>query len=174
MNTLDRLNSLSPDEAETEFLKCCGSKNWARRMVNQRPFIDVSELLSKADDSWRSLGAQDWLEAFRSHPKIGEKKAEQAQSAEARTWSEQEQAGTLDSAQETMAALATDNREYESRFGHIFIVCATGKTAAEMLEILRDRLKNDPEDELRVAAEEQRKITQLRLRKLIADESSGF
>ena len=143
-------------------------------MVDQRPFVDVSELLSKADDSWRSLGAQDWLEAFRSHPKIGEKKAEQAQSAEARTWSEQEQAGTLDSAQETMAALAAGNREYESRFGYIFIVCATGKTSAEMLEILRDRLKNDPEDELRVAAEEQRKITQLRLRKLIADESSGF
>ena len=174
MNTLDRMNSLSPDEAETEFLKCCGSKNWARRMVEQRPFIDVSELLSKADDSWRSVGEQDWLEAFRSHPKIGEKKAEQAQSAEARAWSEQEQAGTLDSAQETLAALAAGNRKYESRFGYIFIVCATGKTSAEMLAILRGRLSNDPEDELRVAAEEQRKITQLRLQKLIADEGSGF
>ena len=173
MNTLDRLNSLSPDEAETQFLKCCGSKNWARRMVKQRPFIDVSELLSKAGASWRSLDEQDWLEAFRSHPKIGEKKADQVQSAEARAWSEQEQAGTLDSAQETMAALAAGNREYESRFGYIFIVCATGKTSAEMLSILRDRLGNDPENELRVAAEEQRKITQLRLRKLIAEEGLG-
>src|SRR6266550_4548548 len=163
MNTLDRLNSLSPDDAEIEFLKCCGSKNWARRMVDQRPFIDVSELLSKADDGWRSLGAQDWVEAFRSHPKIGEKKAEQAQSAEARAWSEQEQAGTRDSAQETTTALAAGNREYESRYGYIFIVCATGKTTAEMLAILHERLSNDPDNELRIAAEEQRKITQLRL-----------
>ena len=140
-------------------------------MVDHRPFVDVSELLSAADEIWLSLGAQDWLEAFRSHPKIGEKKAEQAQSAEARAWSEQEQAGTLDSAQETMVALATGNREYESRFGYIFIVCATGKTSAEMLAILRERLRNSTEDELRIAADEQRKITQLRLRKLISDES---
>ncbi len=187
MNTLDRLNSLSPDDAEIEFLKCCGSKNWARRMVDQRPFIDVSELLSKADDGWRSLGAQDWVEAFRSHPKIGEKKAEQAQSAEARAWSEQEQAGTRETAKATMAALAAGNREYESRlaalaagnreyesrYGYIFIVCATGKTTAEMLAILHERLSNDPDNELRIAAEEQRKIMQLRLRKLIADDGSG-
>ena len=167
MNALDRLNSLSPPEASSEFLKCCGSKNWAQRMVDQRPFIDVSELLSKADDIWRSLAAQDWLEAFRSHPKIGEKKAEQAQSDTARAWSEQEQAGTRDSALETMQALADGNREYEKRFGYIFIVCATGKTSAEMLAILRERLNNDPDSELRIAAEEQRKITQLRLRKLV-------
>jgi len=173
MNTLDRLNSLSPDDAEIEFLKCCGSKNWARRMVDQRPFIDVSELLSKADDGWRSLGAQDWVEAFRSHPKIGEKKAEQAQSAEARAWSEQEQAGTRETAKATMAALAAGNREYESRYGYIFIVCATGRTTAEMLAILHERLSNDPDNELRIAAEEQRKIMQLRLRKLIADDGSG-
>ena len=150
-----------------EFLKCCGSGTWARRMVDQRPFIDVPELLSKADDIWLSLGAQDWLEAFRSHPKIGEKKAEQAQSAQAREWSKEEQAGTHDSVKEIMQALATGNQEYERRFGYIFIVCASGKSAAEMLAILRERLSNDPDKELHVAAEEQRKITQLRLRKLL-------
>lgn len=167
MNALDRLNSLSPQEAETEFLKCCGSTNWARRMVEQRPFADVAELVSKADDHWQSLAAEDWLEAFRSHPKIGEKKAEQTQSETARTWSEQEQAGTTDSAMETMQSLAAGNREYEKKFGHIFIVCASGKTADEMLSILSDRLNNDADSELRIAAEEQRKITQLRLEKLV-------
>ena len=168
MNALERLNSLAPPEALLEFLKCCGSKNWAQRMVDQRPFIDVSELLSEADEIWRSLVAADWLEAFRSHPKIGEKKAEQAQSAEARAWSEQEQAGTRDSGQETMRALATGNREYEQKFGYIFVVCASGKTADEMLAMLRERLSNDPGKELRVAAEEQREITQLRLRRMVS------
>jgi OHCU decarboxylase len=167
MNALDRLNSLSAPEALSEFLKVCGSKTWAQRMVDQRPFVEVSRLLSKADDIWASLAAQDWLEAFRSHPKIGEKKAEQAQSAEARAWSEQEQAGTRDSAQETMQALAAGNREFEQRFGYIFIVCATGKTSVEMLANLRERVNNDPDVELRIAAEEQRKITQLRLKRLL-------
>jgi OHCU decarboxylase len=167
MNGLDRLNSLRAAEAELEFLKCCGSKNWAHRMTEQRPFAGVPELLSKADDHWRSLGAADWLEAFRSHPKIGEKKAEQAQSETARVWSEQEQAGTRDSAMETMLALADGNQTYEKRFGYIFIVCATGKTSEQILDILRERLLNDPDSELRNAAEEQRKITQLRLKKLV-------
>jgi OHCU decarboxylase len=166
---LDRLNSLPAQEAELEFLKCCGSKNWALRMSDQRPFGDVTELLSKADDNWRSLAAEDWLEAFRSHPKIGEKKAEQTQSETARTWSEQEQAGTRDSALETMQALADGNRTYEQRFGYIFIVCASGKTADEILAILRERLNNEPGDELHIAADEQRKITQLRLQKLVLD-----
>jgi OHCU decarboxylase len=167
MNALDRLNSLSPQEAELEFLKCCGSTNWARRMVEERPFADIAELLGKADDHWESLTGDDWLDAFRRHPKIGEQKAEQTQSETARTWSEQEQAGTGGSALETMQALADSNREYERKFGHIFIVCASGKTADEMLSILRDRLNNDSDSELRIAAEEQRKITQLRLGKLV-------
>jgi len=167
MNGLDRLNSLPPQEAESEFLKCCGSKDWALRMVEQRPFADVPDLLSKADDYWRSLAAEDWLEAFRSHPKIGEKKAEQAQSDAARAWSEQEQAGTRDSALETMQALADGNRAYEKRFGYIFIVCASGKSSEQMLASLCERLNNDPDNELRGAAEEQRKITQLRLRRMV-------
>ena len=168
MNSLDRLNSLSLLEAESEFLKCCGAKNWAARMVDQRPFIDVPQLLSKANDIWWSLATSDWLDAFRSHPKIGEKKAAQATSAEAQAWAEQEQAGTRAAAWEIMSELAHGNREYENKFGYIFIVCATGKTSAEMLAILRARLENDADTELRVAAEEQRQITELRLRKLMA------
>jgi OHCU decarboxylase len=167
MNGVDWLNSLAPDRAEAEFLKCCGSKNWAVSMTARRPYANPSELLSQADETWRSLTPADWLEAFRSHPKIGEQKAAQAQSATAKAWSEQEQAGTRNSDRETMLTLADANQEYATRFGYIFIVCATGKTAAEMLEILQNRLHNQPQDELRIAADEQGKITELRLRKLV-------
>jgi OHCU decarboxylase len=164
---LDRLNSLSPEEAETEFLKCCGSRNWARRMVNRRPFASVDQLRRAADCLWSSLAPADLLEAFRSHPKIGEQKAAQPTSPEARAWSQEEQAGLQSAAHDTMQALADGNRAYEETFGYIFIVCATGKTSAEMLAILRERLRHDSENELSVAAAEQRRITQLRLEKLV-------
>jgi OHCU decarboxylase len=136
-------------------------------MVERRPFKDLDELLKTADAMWWSTQPSDWLEAFRSHPKIGEQKAEQATSVQAQGWAEQEQAGTRTAAQDILSALADGNRDYELKFGYIFIVCATGKSSAEMLAILRDRLNNDSETELRVAAEEQRKITQLRLNKLV-------
>ena len=171
MNDLGWLNELAPEQAEAEFLKCCGSSNWAKRMVAERPYGDLENILVNADLIWASLPPEDWLEAFRSHPKIGEKKAEQTQSNAAKAWSAQEQSGTADSADETMAVLAEGNREYAERFGFIFIVCATGKSAEEMLGILRSRINNDAASELRIAAEEQRKITQLRLRKLIGYES---
>jgi OHCU decarboxylase len=166
-HALEHLNLLSPDEARREFLKCCGSQNWARRMVDERPFVDLAELLSKADRIWWSLESADWLAAFRSHPKIGEQKAAEKVAEQARTWSEAEQAGTRDATQETVLALAEGNREYEKRFGYIFIVCASGKNADQMLAILRERLSNDPEKELHIAAEEQRRITHLRLKKLL-------
>ena len=164
---LNRFNELPADRAEAELLRCCGSRNWARQMTNARPFGNFAELVDKADSIWRSLSEQDWLEAFGAHPKIGEKKAAVAQSEQAQTWSAQEQSGTQEAAAETTAALTEGNREYERCFGFIFIVCATGKTSEEMLAILRGRLRNDPETELRVAAEEQRKITRLRLEKLL-------
>lgn len=169
---LDRLNSLPPTEAEIEFLKCCGAKNWARQMVDQRPFTSVGELLSRADSIWWSLEPTDWLKAFHSHPKIGEKQAAQPTSAEARAWSEKEQSGIRDAAQSSVQALAEGNRAYEQRFGYIFIVCATGKSSEEMLTILHERLNNDPDIELRRAAEELRKITQLRLVKLMNKQDS--
>jgi OHCU decarboxylase len=165
--TLGELNRLPSTHAETEFLKCCGSPRWARAMTAARPLANVDDLLTKADSTWRSLGSEDWLEAFRAHPKIGEKKAAAAQSEEARKWSAQEQSGIRDAAATTMAALAEGNRDYEQRFGFIFIVCATSKSSEEMLAILQARLQNDAETEIAAAAEEQRKIMRLRLEKLL-------
>lgn len=164
---LDQLNSLSSAEAEAEFLKCCGSAHWAHEMTGARPFKSLDELLSKADLVCSSLREEDWLEAFRAHPKIGEQKATAVQSEQAQSWSSQEQSGIERAAAETRAALAAGNQKYEERFGFIFIVCATGKSSEEMLAILNSRLENDPGAELVVAAEEQRKITGLRLQKLL-------
>jgi OHCU decarboxylase len=164
---LDRLNSLSHANAGAEFLKCCGSQRWAYAMTAARPFANVDELLTKADSIWRALSKGDWLEAFRAHPKIGEKKAAAAQSEEARKWSAQEQSGIRDAATDTMGALAAGNQDYEHRFGFIFIVCATGKSSKEMLAILSGRLQNDAATEMGIAAEEQQKITRLRLEKLL-------
>lgn len=168
LNTqLKRLNSLSPAQAEAEFLKCCGSTRWAREMTDARPFTALEDLLARADSVWWSLNQEDWLEAFRAHPKIGEQKAASAQSEQAQNWSTQEQSGTEGAEAETRAALAAGNQEYEERFGFIFIVCATGKSSAEMLETLTRRLQSESGTELPVAAEEQRKITRLRLEKLL-------
>lgn len=165
--SIKRINELSPQQAEAEFLKCCGSTAWAKAISAARPFSNSDDLSSKADEIWWNLDEEDWLEAFRAHPKIGEKKAAAAQSAEAQKWSAQEQSESESGAAETKTALAEGNREYERRFGFIFIICATGRSAEEMLAALNGRLSNDPETELRVAAEEQRKITELRLQKLL-------
>ncbi|HEV7508186.1 MAG TPA: 2-oxo-4-hydroxy-4-carboxy-5-ureidoimidazoline decarboxylase [Thermoanaerobaculia bacterium] len=155
---LDRLNSLPAGEAAETLLACCGSRSWARRVVESRPFQDLADLREKSDAIWRSLGGEDWREAFAAHPRIGDKGSR---------WSEQEQAAARDADAETLAKLIAANREYEARFDHIFIVCATGKSATEMLSLLRHRLDNDREIELHIAAEEQRKITNLRLEKLL-------
>jgi len=136
-------------------------------MTGARPFAGIEDLLAKADSLWWSLSEEDWLEAFRAHPKIGEQKAAAAQSEQARSWSAQEQSGTVGVGAETKAALAAGNQEYEKRFGFIFIVCATGKTSEEMLAILNRRLQHEPGTELPVAAKEQRKITRQRLEKLL-------
>lgn len=156
---LDRFNTLPNDEAEEMLLPCCGSRAWSRRVAERRPFKDLADLKEKSDEIWQSLRSEDWREAFAAHPRIGEKGTR---------WSDQEQAGARDADAQVLAELREANRKYETRFDHIFIVCATGKSAAEMLGLLRARLGNDPETELRIAAEEQRKITNLRLEKLIS------
>lgn len=168
---LRRLNELSASDAESEFLKCCGSKKWAGAMVTARPFASAQAMFDEADVGFNSLSDEDWLEAFRAHPKIGEKKAAAAQSDTARKWSAQEQSQTANAATAVMDALAEGNRDYERRFGFIFIVCASGKTADEMLAMLNERMTNDAGVELQVAAGEQRKITQLRLQKLMESEA---
>jgi allantoicase len=158
---------MSRAEAVLEFLKCCGSQKWAARMAGERPFHDLDSLLSTSDRICLALDAGDWLEAFGHHPKIGERKAAREVSDEARAWSEEEQAAARASSEETMQKLIAANREYERRFGFIFIVCATGKTTEEMLALLNERLKNEADRELHIAAEEQRRITNLRLKKLL-------
>lgn len=165
---LNFLNSLSSTDAQAEFLKCCGSKSWAQRMAVERPFGSLNQLIKDSDRIWWALESTDWLEAFHSHPKIGEKKAAAAIAAEAQQWAEDEQSGTRAATAETIAELAELNSAYEKKFGYIFIVCASGKSSEEMLAILRKRLNNDPDDELRIAAAEQAQITQLRLRKLVS------
>ena len=166
--SIEWLNELSAHSAETEILKCCGSTRWARAMTDARPFDDAEHLLNEADRVWWSLSTADWLEAFLAHPKIGEKKAAAAAQAEqAQSWSAQEQSGVASASSQTKDELARLNREYESRFGFIFIVCASGKSSEEMLAILNSRIDNDRDTELRVAAEEQRKIMRLRLEKLL-------
>lgn len=169
LNTvLARWNQLTPDEAAREIMDCCGSAAWTRELASRRPFNDESFLVTVSDEIWNRLGANDWLEAFSKHPRIGERKAPPLASAQSAQWSTQEQQN-VDAAGETVQlALAHANRDYEQRFGRVFIVCATGKTAPEMLDIFQRRLQNDDATELREAAEEQRKITNLRLRKWLS------
>ena len=161
------LNSLTADEAAKELLQCCGSKRWAKEIVTARPYASLETLLTRADEVWWSLDRNDWLEAFRSHPKIGEKKAADKVSAQSQKWSGQEQSGVANSSQDTVDSLAALNHDYEQKFGFIFIICATGKTSDEMLSALRERLQHDREAELPIAAAEQGKITELRLKKLL-------
>jgi allantoicase len=158
------LNGLTEDEATSRFRQCCGAERWARAMAKARPFGSRTALFGEADRLWWHLGDGDWLSAFDHHPRIGadvDKLREKF--AGTADLSEQEQAGVVNADQDTLVHLATANVEYEVKFGHIFIVCATGKTAEEMLNIVRTRQGNEPPYELRIAAGEQAKITRLRL-----------
>jgi 2-oxo-4-hydroxy-4-carboxy-5-ureidoimidazoline decarboxylase len=165
---LDRWNGLSPHDAVCEILPCCGSNAWATAIASKRPLHDDAALLAASDEIWRGLGQADWLEAFQSHPRIGEARSERTGGAQSSAWSEQEQQRAAVADEAIKTALKWGNREYEQKFGHIFIVCATGKSAGEILEILRRRLHNDEATELRQAAEEQRQIMHIRLKKWIA------
>jgi OHCU decarboxylase len=136
-------------------------------MANARPYSTIETIITKAHDTWWSLERSDWLEAFRSHPKIGEKKAADKVSAQSQQWSGQEQSGVTNAPQNTVDSLAALNHDYQQKFGFIFIICATGKSSDEMLSALRERLPHDPETELPIAAAEQAKITGLRLKKLL-------
>lgn len=162
---LAQWNLLPLEDAVKQILPCCGATMWAQRMAERRPFQDVTTLLATSDETWGNLSAADWMEAFRSHPRIGESNAALHASAQSRSWSSQEQQNVGAFDQAVKIALAEANEEYERRFQHIFIVCATGKSAAEILQILRRRLQNDEHTELREAAEQQREITRIRLTK---------
>lgn len=162
---LDRWNQLPAGEAQDDVLPCCGSIAWARELAARRPLQDEDSLFAASDEIWNSLSEKDWAEAFSKHPRIGERKAPTTAPVQSASWSEQEQRNVASAADAVRQALAEANREYERRFGRVFIVCATGKSAPEILEIVRRRLQNDDAIELKEAAEEQRKITNLRLKK---------
>jgi OHCU decarboxylase len=163
-DVLARWNHAPGDAAAAQILPCCGSKRWAHEMAARRPFKDEAALMAASDETWRGLNEADWIEAFNSHPRIGESKTQGGtQSSDA--WSRQEQEKVTEAGDAVKIALADGNGAYEEKFGRIFIICATGKSAPEVLEILQRRLRNDAATELYEAAEQQRQITQLRLRK---------
>lgn len=164
------LNDLTIRDARAVLLTCCGSTRWADEMARARPFENETHLIDTADAVWKSLEKSDFLEAFSAHPRIGDKEALKRKFSRDR-WAEGEQAGTAQASDAVIDEFAVANRHYEERFGYIFIVCATGKSANEMLLELRVRLDNAPEDELRVAAGEQAKITRLRLQKMLEEHS---
>jgi 2-oxo-4-hydroxy-4-carboxy-5-ureidoimidazoline decarboxylase len=161
-------NGLSLEKAMEEILPCCGSKAWAHGMAMRRPIKDETALLAAGDESWNSLQQSDWLEAFNSHPRIGEAGPATTCAAKAVAWSSDEQKSVGTAADHLKLALAEGNRAYEERFRRIFIVCANGKSPEEILAILKGRLRNDDCTELLEAAEQQRQITQLRLKKWAA------
>jgi OHCU decarboxylase len=161
------LNELAADEAEAAFLDCCGSREWARRMAAARPFRLLTYLFETGEEIWFSLPTVDQLEAFAAHPRIGSTEPADGQKARAATWSAGEQSAVATAADDIKKQLAEANALYADKFGFIFIVCATGKSADEMLAICKARLRNSAETELKLAAIEQWKITEIRLNKLL-------
>lgn len=200
---LDAFNTLDEESAARELRRCCGSTRWVESMTRARPFPSVEAMAEIGDAVWMSLGPADWLEAFAAHPRIGETRPGESGKMAApkpgdlsrseagpggpaspklgvigpseggSSWEEQEQSGTRSATEKVRERLAARNRQYEARFGYIFIVCATGKTVEQMLAIVEDRLQNDSQEELRIAAEEQRQITRLRIGKLLEPDTGG-
>ncbi len=161
-----RIDDASPDEARALLQACCGSTRWVARMLALRPFKTAASLAAAARREWFGLTPEDWREAFAHHPKIGDRESLRVRFPATHQLSEREQAGMGGASEETISALAAANAAYERTFGYIFIVCATGKSADDMLDLLTARLQNDPITELGVAAQEQAQITGLRLKPL--------
>jgi OHCU decarboxylase len=160
-DALERFNRLSGAEAERDLYSCCASTAWASRVAARRPYAEIELLLQTADEEWLALGPQVWLEALEGHPRIGE------QGGHSPASSEREQRVVRTTTVETLTALAEENRRYEARFGHVFLISASGRTADEILAAIRQRMNNSADVEVRVAAEEHRKITRLRLERLL-------
>jgi OHCU decarboxylase len=158
---IDRFNSLSADEAELQLYSCLAHRGWAARVAAGRPYADSAALMASTEAAWSRLGPSDWLQAFAAHPRIGER------GGHSPATSQREQSQVMEASHETLTAIAEDNRRYEDRFGHVFLIAAHGRSAEEILQSLRQRMANDPETELSVAAAEQRKITRLRLEQLL-------
>ena len=166
--TLHELNILPKEQLKQELFKCCGSENWVNKMLPFFPADDMVELINDAEDQWYECTEADWLEAFTHHPKIGDVESLKKKFAATAQWASGEQSAVSTASQQTIEALAKGNEDYENKFGFIFIVCATGKSAEEMLQLLQARLPNAKEEEIKIAMDEQNKITLLRLQKLLA------
>ncbi|MGH7731845.1 MAG: 2-oxo-4-hydroxy-4-carboxy-5-ureidoimidazoline decarboxylase [Candidatus Eiseniibacteriota bacterium] len=165
--TLDELNALPAPAARAALARCCGCEAWVERMVARRPFVNLNHLLGIAHAFWMGLGPDDWREAFGHHPRIGDLESPGRRVADTADLASREQAGAAAASRVVLEALAEGNRAYEERFGYIFIVFASGRTADEMLALLKGRLGNDPDAELRIAAREQWKIMRLRLDRML-------
>ncbi len=166
--TLQELNHKSEESFKKELYLCCSSSKWVDHMLVCRPFLSEAALFQVADEAWFSLEKQDWLEAFSHHPRIGASlDALREKYASTQKWASQEQSSVAQASDEVLKKLQAANIEYEKKFGHVFLICATGKTADEMLSALELRIQNLPEVELKNAAIEQSKITRIRLEKLL-------
>jgi 2-oxo-4-hydroxy-4-carboxy-5-ureidoimidazoline decarboxylase len=169
MDASGRLDTAGDDDARMLLGRCCGAERWVEAMLARRPFVSDDRLLALARDVWFNLTPDDWREAFAHHPRIGDRASLQARFPKTHHLSEREQAAVALASDVTLAALERSNLAYEERFGYTFIVCATGKTAEEMLNLLEERFDNPPEIEIRTAAEEQARITAVRLASLSRD-----
>jgi 2-oxo-4-hydroxy-4-carboxy-5-ureidoimidazoline decarboxylase len=164
--TIAEFDHLDIIEKKALLQSCCGSNTWVNNMLTALPAEDLVDLLEIAEEQWYLCHQSDWQEAFSHHPKIGDIETLKEKFAATAQWAEGEQASVKEASEQTLQQLAEGNQAYEQRFGYIFIVCATGKSADEMLHALQQRLYNNPEVEIQIAMEEQLKITKLRLEKL--------
>jgi len=165
-NAIEHINQLPLSDFTEALYRCCASSRWANQMATAAPYTSIDSLHNKAVDIWSALSNEDYLEAFKGHPMIGaDLDALRRKFTHTSEWSEGEQAGIQSASEEVLKRLQAANIEYANRFGHIFIVCATGKTAEEMLNLLEERLDNSPDVEIAIAAGEQQKITTIRLNK---------
>ncbi|PCJ83466.1 MAG: OHCU decarboxylase [Flavobacteriales bacterium] len=166
--TFEEFNQLEKEEVQRELSKCCGSSTWVEVVASLHPYNDKDVLFALASQLWLKCSRNDWLEAFTHHPKIGDLESLKKRFGPTKEWSEGEQVSVEAASQETLLELAEYNQRYEDKFEFIFIVCATGKSADEMLEMLKKRINNNPEKEIKIAAQEQREIMILRLEKLLS------
>ena len=173
MTDVATFDGMPSAEATALLRACCGATRWVEGMLARRPFGTIRVLLTAADEVWGMLGPPDWREAFDHHPRLGEARSAAPQDERERAWTSGEQAGVRDAAPDVRAALAAANAAYEARFGFICIICAMGLGAGEIVTLTEERLRNEPEEELLVAADEQRKITRLRLLKLFHEPGKG-
>ena len=164
--TLTELNHLPAADLKEALAKCCGATAWVEQLAAAFPMSGKQQLLDEAERVWFACSEKDWREAFTHHPKIGDVNSLKEKFASTSQWAEGEQSAVRHTSEQVLNALAEGNRQYEEKFGYIFIVCATGKSAAEMLELLEARINNDPAEEIKIAADEQNKITRIRLEKL--------